>query len=368
MKKFQIEIEEISQRVEDIEANNLEEALEKVEDKYNAGEIVLDYEDFKDHEVREYRNCVREEDLVRDAIIDINFGQAIILEKEKETLQKENAKDRIKSLEKQVFDKEVHIGNLEAEIKSYNSKMETYANELRLISNSLSWKITKPLRYLSWMFSLKSKASFIDRILPPGSRKRIKYDEKVAKKLWEEKIAGYRNATDEETVEYWKGIEHRERLKKERDIQREAEGEFSEYEYWMKENDPTIEELELQRKTKFKKKPKISIVIPLYNTPEDLFRELLFNMYRQTYSNWELCLADGSVNRLEKIEEMCKDPRIHYKFLGENKGISGNSNEGLKMVTGDFVALLDHDDLLMKLLKLLMKNQMLDLYIQMKIK
>lgn len=74
MKKFQIEIEEISQRVEDIEANNLEEALEKVEDKYNAGEIVLDYEDFKDHEVREYRNCVREEDLVRDAIIDINFG------------------------------------------------------------------------------------------------------------------------------------------------------------------------------------------------------------------------------------------------------------------------------------------------------
>ncbi len=270
-----------------------------------------------------------------------------ILEKEKETLQKENAKDRIKSLEKQVFDKEVHIGNLEAEIKSYNSKMETYANELRLISNSLSWKITKPLRYLSWMFSLKSKASFIDRILPPGSRKRIKYDEKVAKKLWEEKIAGYRNATDEETVEYWKGIEHRERLKKERDIQREAEGEFSEYEYWMKENDPTIEELELQRKTKFKKKPKISIVIPLYNTPEDLFRELLFNMYRQTYSNWELCLADGSVNRLEKIEEMCKDPRIHYKFLGENKGISGNSNEGLKMVTGDFVALLDHDDLLM---------------------
>ncbi|MCI9016130.1 MAG: hypothetical protein HFJ53_03055 [Clostridia bacterium] len=84
MKKFQIEIEEISQRVEDIEANNLEEALEKVEDKYNAGEIVLDYEDFKDHEVREYRNCVREEDLVRDAIIDINFGQAIILEKEKD--------------------------------------------------------------------------------------------------------------------------------------------------------------------------------------------------------------------------------------------------------------------------------------------
>ena len=84
MQKFQIEIEEISQRVETVKANNLEEALEKIEDKYNAGEIVLDYEDLKVHEVREYRNCVREEDLVRDAIIDINFGQAIILEKEKD--------------------------------------------------------------------------------------------------------------------------------------------------------------------------------------------------------------------------------------------------------------------------------------------
>lgn len=84
MQKFQIEIEEISQRIETVKANNLEEALEKIEDKYNAGKIVLDYEDFKDHEVREYRDCVKEEDLVKDAIIDINFGQAIILEKEKD--------------------------------------------------------------------------------------------------------------------------------------------------------------------------------------------------------------------------------------------------------------------------------------------
>ncbi len=261
--------------------------------------------------------------------------------------EKEKEEVKIKQLEKIVFDKEVHIKNLESKITSCNSEIENYANQLRVISNSLSWKITKPFRYLSWMLNPKSKAKFIDRILPPGSRKRIKYDEKLAKKLWEEKIEGYRRATDEAGVEYWKGIEHRERLKLERDAEREQKGEFSDYEYWMKANDPTPEKLELQRKHKFKKKPKISIVIPLYNTPEDLFRELLFNMYRQTYTNWELCLADGSNSRLEYIENMCKDQRIHYKFLGENKGISGNSNEGLKMVTGDYVALLDHDDLLM---------------------
>lgn len=83
MKKFQVEIEEISQRVEEVEANDLEEALEIIEEKYDSGKIVLDYEDFKDYEIREYRDCVKEEDLVKDSIIDINFGKAIILEKEK---------------------------------------------------------------------------------------------------------------------------------------------------------------------------------------------------------------------------------------------------------------------------------------------
>ncbi len=83
MPKFKVEIEEISQRVEDIEADNLEEALDKAEEKYSTGEIVLDYEDFKDHEVREYRNQVREEDLVKDNIIPLNNGQAILLEGDK---------------------------------------------------------------------------------------------------------------------------------------------------------------------------------------------------------------------------------------------------------------------------------------------
>lgn len=255
----------------------------------------------------------------------------VVLEKDNEI---KAHKEEIANLSKTIKEKDAHIQNLE--------------NQLQVISNSLSWKLIKPFRFLAWVFNPFSGATFIDRIMPPGGRRRLKYDEKLAKKLWEEKINGYRAATDEEGVEYWKGIEHRERLKLERDVERLEGGKFfSDYEYWMKENDPTIEELDEQRKHKFKKKPKISIVIPLYNTPEDFFRELLFNMYRQTYTNWELCLADGSNEKLEYIEKMCKDPRIHYKFLGENKGISGNSNEGLKMVTGDYVALLDHDDLLM---------------------
>ena len=119
------------------------------------------------------------------------------------------------------------------------------------------------------------------------------------------------------------------------------------YEVWMEFNDPTQEELEKQRNTKFNIQPKMSIIVPLYNTPINFFSELVDYMINQTYGNWELCLADGSPEKNKEIEEICKkDSRIKYKFLGKNLGISGNTNEALKMATGDYISLLDHDDLL----------------------
>lgn len=117
---------------------------------------------------------------------------------------------------------------------------------------------------------------------------------------------------------------------------------------WIKENEPTKRELEEQRKTKFKMNPKISILVPLYNTPEKFFDELVESLQEQTYSNWELCLADGSPEPIEFMKKYLSDKRIVYKVIGENKGISGNTNEALKLATGDYIALLDHDDFLPK--------------------
>ena len=119
------------------------------------------------------------------------------------------------------------------------------------------------------------------------------------------------------------------------------------YQSWINLNEPTEKQLKQEINFKFKINPKISIIIPLYNTPKKFFEELVDCLINQTYSNWELCLADGSPKRDEEINVICeKDDRIKYKFLGENKGISGNSNEALAMVTGEYIALLDHDDLL----------------------
>ena len=117
------------------------------------------------------------------------------------------------------------------------------------------------------------------------------------------------------------------------------------YQKWIQENEPNAEELEAQRNKKFKINPKISIVVPMYNTNESFFKDLVDCMKNQTYSNWELCLADGSPKINKKLKKYYEsDKRIKYKHLEKNDGISGNTNEALKMVTGEYIGLLDHDD------------------------
>lgn len=125
--------------------------------------------------------------------------------------------------------------------------------------------------------------------------------------------------------------------------------EMTDYEKWIYYNEPTKKELKKQRKTKFRVEPKISIIVPMYNTPVKYFKELVDSLKKQTYSNWELCLADGSEKERKEITKICnKDARIKYQFLNNNRGISENTNEALKLATGDYIALLDHDDLLPK--------------------
>ncbi len=134
------------------------------------------------------------------------------------------------------------------------------------------------------------------------------------------------------------------------------------YTIWIQNNEPTLEELEKQKQEKFKIEPKISLIVPMYNTPIKYFEELVESLINQTYGNWELCLADGSMQKNEQLQEIIKkDNRIKYKFLNENKGIAGNTNSAIQMATGDYIALLDHDDLipvfcLYELVKTINKN------------
>ena len=117
-----------------------------------------------------------------------------------------------------------------------------------------------------------------------------------------------------------------------------------------------------QRNAKFDKNIKFSILVPLYNTPEKFLKEMMDSVIDQTYRNWELCLADGSdeshayvgdtvLEYIKKDKERAKEaginePRIKYKKLDKNLGISGNSNACFELATGDYIGLFDHDDIL----------------------
>lgn len=117
------------------------------------------------------------------------------------------------------------------------------------------------------------------------------------------------------------------------------------------ESFPSEEERKRQEETVFPNMVKISILTPLWNTPENFLRDMIGSVQKQTYGNWELCLADGSDDAHAYVGEICrelagKDERIRYRKLEKNEGIAGNTNQCLTMATGEYIGLFDHDDML----------------------
>lgn len=122
------------------------------------------------------------------------------------------------------------------------------------------------------------------------------------------------------------------------------------YNRWRRKHRLTKKEWEAQRKTVFTIRPRFSIVVPLYCTPEPYLRELIRSVQSQSYRRWELCLSDGSgrgkmdhewLSELQK-----KDKRIKLTVSEEPLKISENTNRALEIASGDFVVFTDHDDLL----------------------
>ena len=129
------------------------------------------------------------------------------------------------------------------------------------------------------------------------------------------------------------------------------ENKSADYQTWISLYEPNADELEQQRihSAKFTYRPLISILTPVFNPPEDVFRELVESVLEQTYGNFELCLGNfGDNEDIKRVlkEYEAKDSRIKVYTFNENKGIAGNSNLILKKVTGEYTALLDHDDTL----------------------
>ena len=119
---------------------------------------------------------------------------------------------------------------------------------------------------------------------------------------------------------------------------------------WYEAYVPDEAALEKQRHHHFGYSPLISVAVPAYRTLEKFLVQMIDSLLAQTYGNWELCIANGSPEdgAMKKVleEYTKKDSRIRVSELTENKGIAGNTNAALEMARGEFVGLLDHDDLL----------------------
>ena len=121
------------------------------------------------------------------------------------------------------------------------------------------------------------------------------------------------------------------------------------YQKWYDEHKITPAALKKQRKERFSHEPRISILVPVYRPEKAQFDAMLRSVKAQSYTNWELCFANGTPDdpdlqkRLEALSK--KDPRIRVMKLSKNLGIAGNTNACLEMAEGEWCALLDQDDL-----------------------
>lgn len=207
---------------------------------------------------------------------------------------------------KEAYENEhIKCADLAARIAELEAKNEELEWKLGRIKNNPLWKASKPARdCMHWAIRQK------DRVANLGGPR---------------------------------GILHKLDYKKR---EREAMKQFG------TESFPSEEEAARQRAERFPRMVKISILVPLWNNQRQFQIEMLESVMNQTYENWELCLADGSDQEHAYIGEICKEyaakarGRIVYKHLDKNGGIAGNTNECLKLATGEYIGLFDQDDIL----------------------
>lgn len=231
-------------------------------------------------------------------------------------LEREKQNETVNELQKELSHYKEHYFAAINQREELKVQLANYQNAYHVISNAFFWKITKPLRVcLDALKRIFGRVAFL-RLLDKGVR------------CLHEHGLGY----TWKKVQNWK--KHRQ-------------------DYTSLANRPlfTAAQLEAQKREKFTKQIKFSIVVPLFNTPEKFLREMIQSVLDQTYADWELCMADGSDSVHRDVERICqqyakRDHRIKYRKLEKNLGISGNTNACLDMAQGDYIALFDHDDLL----------------------
>ncbi len=219
----------------------------------------------------------------------------------KEVLEKaaliKDLKDEIENKDTDIRNKEVHIRNIETKMK--------------LILASKVWRAAEFFRKLFYMKTLKHFPALQRSIL---------------------------TITREGFRSFWHKV-----------IKKEGMKPGDRYDIWLKNNSLSEAKKNAIREEidQFSYRPKISIIMPVYNVAEIWLEKAIDSVFAQLYENWELCIVDDASTKKHINKVLLKyksHKKIKLKFLEENRGISQASNEALSLATGEFVGLLDHDD------------------------
>lgn len=229
-----------------------------------------------------------------------------------------------------MIDKDTHVHNLNLHIRAMQS--------------SYSWKVTAPLRKMVRAFYRSKRAmSLLPMIIRRGGGPAS--TAKKAYQVW--RLRGLSGVIAQarwvkgEAQHVFVGSEKREIPDR------------HDYARWVEYYD-TLDEAEIGRISdhlnRWIEYPVISIIMPVYNPPLDLLREAVESVKAQLYPHWELCIADDASTNPAVTEYLkllkAQDKRIKVVFRSSNGHISQASNSALSVATGQFVALMDNDDLL----------------------
>ena len=259
---------------------------------------------------------------------------------------------RIGELENILQSKDSKTGELENTLQSKYSKIEDLENTLQSKDGQMSnlnneiFVLNDKLRRLESSISLRyvrSITSTVDKIFP---------DSTVRGDFRRIVVSSIRIIANEGIRSYFRHVGVKIKRKEFNIVGKEIgniEDRNVQLQAWVAKNEPSQEKLEQYKNDAkyFKYRPKISIITPVYNPDIGWIKAVVESVLSQAYNNWELCIVDASTKKdIKKYLQDCakKDTRIKVKFLIENKGIAGNSNEALSIATGEYIGLLDHDD------------------------
>ncbi len=217
--------------------------------------------------------------------------------------------------------------HLEAELSAQEAKLQEKEQELAAIFRSRSWQLTRPLRAM--VNRLKKIRAIVQKTHQRGFFSSLV---RAASILKQEGISGLKV-----------------RLKSEDSLL----GSQADYLNWLAHYSVSSEEENQKKRHKiqqFSYQPLISIILPVYNPPLTYLKAALASVNEQLYENWELCIADDASPNPDiqdfLKEEAQKNPKIKLILRPENGHIVAASNSALSVASGEFIALLDHDDAL----------------------